>query len=101
MSRPRPNRSRRSNAPGANPKPAEIRRQREEAGYTQTEYGALVYRSRSIVAQWERGERRCDPAIHEYLTLLISHRATRQARLELFGVETREPGEVRVVDEHA
>jgi DNA-binding transcriptional regulator YiaG len=82
--------------PGAKPaytSGAEIKRQREEAGYSQTEYGALAYRSRSIVAQWERGERQCDPAIHEYLTLLISHRATRQARLELFGVETREPRE--------
>lgn len=60
-----PNRSRRSDAPGRNPKPAEIRAAREAAGLSQTAAAALVYCTLSAWQRWEQDERRMHPAIWE------------------------------------
>jgi putative transcriptional regulator len=70
-----PNRSK-TPAPGANPKPAEIRAQREAAGLTQTEAAELVYSTLRTWQSWEtEGEeqRRMHPAIWELWLLKTAH----------------------------
>lgn len=83
-----PNRSRRKDAPGRNPTPAEIAQAREEAELTQTEAAALIYATLRTWQDWEGGRRRMHPALWEYWCLLISAGRVRQARLELFGNPT-------------
>lgn len=55
---------------GRNPKPAEIRELREQAGLTQAGFGALVHTTWRVVMQWEAEpgdpkHRRCHPAFWE------------------------------------
>lgn len=47
------------------PSPKEIRAAREAAGLTQTEAGALIYKTLSAWRKWESGERAMDPAFWE------------------------------------
>jgi DNA-binding XRE family transcriptional regulator len=90
-----PNRSRSRNAPGRNPKPAEIAQLREEMELTQAEFGALVYRARDTVQAWETdrgdgvGERRCPALTWEYLCLL--HAFPQVARYRQMWLEGRAP----------
>jgi DNA-binding transcriptional regulator YiaG len=76
------NRSKRADAPGRNPKPAEIVQLRDEMQRTQSEFGALVYRGRDVVAKWEAGERRMPPDTWEYLCLLHGFPQVARARDE-------------------
>lgn len=57
-----PNRTKRPDAAGRNPEPAEIQEARLAFGYTQTEAGALVYCTLRAWQDWESGERRMHPA---------------------------------------
>lgn len=58
-----PNRSRRESNPAANPQPTSVRAARVAAGLTQSEAGALVYRTARNWQQWESGERPMDPGL--------------------------------------
>lgn len=77
-----PNRSRRSDAPGRNPKPAEIAQLREEMELTQTEFGALLYSGLSTVQAWESGSRRMPGLVWEYACLLQAYPAMARMRRE-------------------
>lgn len=58
-----PNRSRRGDAPGRNPDPAEIRAAREAAGLTQTQAAEIVWGNLRSWQNWEAGATRMHPAI--------------------------------------
>jgi DNA-binding transcriptional regulator YiaG len=58
-----PNRSRRPDSPGSNPKPADLIAFREEHGLSQGAAAALAYSSLRTWQNWEAGERRMHPAI--------------------------------------
>lgn len=75
-----PNRSRRSNAPGRNPTPAEVLALRERCQMTQTEFAHLLYATRDAVAKWEAGERRMPGLTWEYACLLERSPEVRRAR---------------------
>ena len=57
-----PNRSKRPDAAGSNPKPEEIRAARDALGLTQTAAAALIYCTLRAWQDWESGERRMHPA---------------------------------------
>lgn len=65
-----PNRSRAASA-ARNPRPADIRAARENAGLSQSAAGVLVHRSLRNWQQFELGERRMDPAIWELFCIKI------------------------------
>lgn len=70
-----PNRGRAPN-PGANPKPAEIKAAREDAGLTQTAAAELVYSTLRTWQDWEaEGDtnRRMHPAIWELWQIKTAH----------------------------
>lgn len=83
-----PNRSRRKEAPGRVPLPAQIAQTREEAELTQSQAARMIYSTVRTWQDWEHGRRNMPPAAWEYWCLLISSRPVRQARLELFGNPT-------------
>jgi putative transcriptional regulator len=58
-----PNLSQRTDAPGRNPTPDEIRAARHAAGLTQTQAASLVYTTLSGWQRWEQAERRMHPAV--------------------------------------
>ena len=58
---PHPNRSKKRDNPARNPLPAEIKAEREAAGLTQAQAGALVYSSMRAWQDWEAGARRMHP----------------------------------------
>lgn len=71
-----PNRSKRSPAPGSNPKPSQIRAEREAAGLTQTQAAEKVYATLRTWQDWEaEGDtnRRMHPAIWELWLLKVKH----------------------------
>jgi len=64
----------RANRFDANPTPAQILALRNEAGLTQTEFGALVYKSLRIVQDWEStgdNARRMPPDTWELLQVKV------------------------------
>lgn len=63
--------SRGSNRPGANPTPQQVARLRADAGLTQEQFGALVYKSWRTVQNWEAGERRMPPDTWELVRLKL------------------------------
>lgn len=67
-----PNRSKQNIHVGANPKPAEISRVREDAGLTQGEFAALVYKGYRAVQEWESGERRMPPDTWELIQIKLA-----------------------------
>lgn len=75
-----PNRSRGRNAPGRNPKPAEIAQLREEMELTQTAFGRLLYVGLSTVQAWEGGTRRMSPLAWEFINLLWGFPVVERAR---------------------
>lgn len=56
-----PNRSRRTDTPGRNPKPAEIRKRREQAHMSQVASAALIHVSLRSWEDWESGRTRMHP----------------------------------------
>jgi DNA (cytosine-5)-methyltransferase 1 len=71
-----PNRSGRI-SPAANPKPAQIRAEREKAGLTQTAAASLVHSTLRSWQQWEAepgtsGHRRMHPAFWELFRLKLN-----------------------------
>lgn len=80
MSPSHPNRSRRKDAPGRTPRPAEISQLREEMGLTQGEAGRLLYASQRTWQDWELGQRRMHPALWEYVCLRWAFREVERAR---------------------
>lgn len=72
--------NRRKDAPGRNPKPLEISRLREEMQLTQTDFGAILYRSMRIVQDWEAGKRNMPPDSWEYVCLLQAFPEVQRAR---------------------
>lgn len=60
-----PNRSRRADAPGTNPKPEEIAAARMKAGMTQTQAASVIYCTLRAWQDWEGGQRRMHPAFWE------------------------------------
>lgn len=72
-----PNRSRKPDAIGRNPSPAEIRQAREAAGLTQTEAGAKI---RSTLRAWQAYEdggengRRMHPGLFELFLIKTGQR---------------------------
>lgn len=60
-----PNRSRRTDAPGRNPTPDEIRAARAAAGLSQREAAQLVHASTKGWEKWEQGQRRMHPGLWE------------------------------------
>lgn len=79
MSPAHPNRSA-GRKPGRNPKPAEIAQLRGEMEMTQTEFGAVFYRSARTVQDWEAGTRRMPPDTWEYACLLQAYPQVQRAR---------------------
>lgn len=71
---PHPNRSRRADAPGANPAPETIRTAREAAGLTQTEAARLIYCTLRAWQDWEGGQRRMHPGLWELWQIKIRER---------------------------
>lgn len=67
-----PNRSKRKDAPGRNPKPAEIRAAREEAGLSQTAAAELIYSTLRTWQDWEAGAARMHPGLWELFQLRTS-----------------------------
>lgn len=53
------------------PTPTEIKQARKEAGLTQTEAGALIYKSMRAWQQWEWDQRRMDAAYWELFSIKI------------------------------
>lgn len=51
------------------PTPKTIRETRERAGLTQTQAGALIYKSIRTWQQWEAGDRSMDPAFWELFVI--------------------------------
>lgn len=70
MSPSHPNRSRRTERAGRNPRPREVAQLREEMGLTQTEAGELLYATLRTWQDWEGGRRRMPALAWEYLCLL-------------------------------
>ena len=70
MSPSHPNRSRRKDAPGKNPRPREVAQLREEMGLTQTEAGKLLYATLRTWQDWEGGRRTMPALAWEFLNLL-------------------------------
>lgn len=66
-----PNRSRRKDAPGHNPRPVEIRAARHAAGLTQANAAKLVLSSLRAWEDWEAGRRRMHPAFWELFKLKL------------------------------
>lgn len=60
-----PNRSKRIDAPGRNPKAEEIRAAREAAGLSEVQAARLIYGTITAWQRWETGERAMHPAIWE------------------------------------
>ena len=60
-----PNRSRRTDAPGRNPEPEEIRTARRDAGLTQTEAAQLIHSTLRTWQDWEAGNARMHPGLWE------------------------------------
>lgn len=60
-----PNRSKRKDAPGANPTQQQIVDARLAANLTQTEAAALIYCTLRAWQDWEGGQRRMHPAFWE------------------------------------
>ena len=60
-----PNRSKTNRQVDANPTPSEILRAREDAGLTQQQAADLLFSSWRTWQDWERGERRMNPASWE------------------------------------
>ncbi len=58
-------------APGASPKPAEIREKREASGLTQTEAAAVIYSTLRTWQDWERGVASMHPALWELWRLKV------------------------------
>lgn len=77
-----PNRSRRKDRAGRNPRPAEIAQTREEAGLTQTQAAELIYSTLRTWQDWEGGQRRMHPALWEYWCMLYAFDEVREARLK-------------------
>lgn len=75
---PHANRSRRSDAPGRNPDPEEIRALRESAELTQTEAARLVWGTLRAWQDWEGGQRRMHPAIWELFRIKVGRVAGEQ-----------------------
>lgn len=65
-----PNRGRGN--PAANPKPEQIRAEREAAGLTQTAAATLVHTTCRTWQQWEAGDRRMHPAFFELFRIKSS-----------------------------
>ena len=74
-----PNRSRRKDAPGRNPKPAEIAALREEMELTQTEFGRLLHTSMKTVQAWEAGTRRMPALAWEFANLVQAYPSVQRA----------------------
>ena len=54
------------------PLPADIRRLRLDHGLTQEAAGAAIYHSRRAWQDWERGQRKMDPALWQFFQERIS-----------------------------
>lgn len=67
-----PNRSKQNIRVGANPSAAEIARAREDAGLTQEEFGALVYKGMRSCQEWESGGRRMPPDTWELIQIKLA-----------------------------
>lgn len=61
----------RFNNAAANPTKAQIIALREQAGKTQTAFGALVYKGLRTVQDWESGERRMPPDTWELIQVKL------------------------------
>lgn len=82
MSPSHPNRSRRRLLPGANPKPDQVRKLREDMQLTQTAFGELLYSSLRAVQDWEGGQRRMPALAWEYASLLHGFPIVRKIRAD-------------------
>lgn len=82
-----PNRSRRKPAPARNPKPAEIRKLRESAGLTQTDAGALIHASMRAWQDYEGGQRRLHPGLHDLFRTRLLARDIDSATIDYIEAE--------------
>lgn len=80
MSPSHPRRSRRSNAAGYVPRPAEVAQIREEMEMTQTEFAAHVLVNLRTVQKWEGGERNMPALTWEYVCLMQAYPEVERAR---------------------
>lgn len=77
--RPRPNRGE-GLVPGRNPKPIEVQQLRTAMGFSQADFGKLLYVSVAVVEAWEGGERRMPPILWEFVNLLWEYPEVENAR---------------------
>lgn len=97
MANNHPNRSRRPDAPGRNPKPQEVRAAREAAGLTVAAAASLIHCSAVTWSQWESGpenerSRRMHPAFWELFAIKVRRRRSANAVLLPPRRRPREPG---------
>lgn len=74
MTNNHPYRSRRADAPGRSPRPAEIVRDRERALLTQEQAAELIYSNVRTWQSWEQGVRPMHPGFYELFLLKVGQR---------------------------
>jgi len=56
-----------------NPTPEQIKQARKDAGLNQTQAATLIYKGLRTWQQWEKGERKMDPALWELFNIKLKN----------------------------